>query len=288
MERTVKQQGLIQRSREEPATPTPASLMKSVLDSRAMREILHNSLRENAGAFAASLIELYSTDTLLQSCQPQQVVQEALKAVSLKLPINKQLGFAYIIPYKGKPQFQLGYKGYIQLCLRTGAYRYINAGPVYEGELARQDKLTGMADLSGERISGTIVGYFAYLETVNGFCKCDYWPQERVRAHAQRYSPNYGAKNGVWQKNFDEMAAKTVLRNLLAKYGVMSVELEQAFASETAELAAAPMRDSQAAPTDTVDVEPVTPEEAPLVDEEGVILTAALTAPDGEDGEAPF
>lgn len=110
---------------------TPAQLMQSIVNAEGSKALLENSLKENSGAFAASVIDLYASDTYLQNCAPQAVFAEVLKAVSLKLPINKQLGFAYIIPRRDhgvwKPVFQLGYKGYIQLCMRTGAYRYINA-----------------------------------------------------------------------------------------------------------------------------------------------------------------
>ena len=158
------------------------------------------------------------------------VLIEALKAAVLNLPIEKSLGFAYVIPYWKEeksyyPQFQLGYKGLIQLCLRTKAYKYINADVVYEGEFQSADKLTGHIDLNGERISDEVIGYFAYIETVDGFKKGIYWDKERVRAHAVRYSKSKVKQKliGAWAENFDEMAIKTVLRNLLSKYGSMSV-----------------------------------------------------------------
>ena len=161
--------GIISQQAAKPKTKakTPAQLMQSVVNVEASQALLKNSLKENAGAFTASIIDLYASDTYLQNCAPQAVFAEALKAVSLKLPINKQLGFAYIIPRRDhgvwKPTFQLGYKGYIQLCMRTGAYRYINAGPVYEGELKRVDKLSGEVDLSGDPAGedAPVIGYFA-------------------------------------------------------------------------------------------------------------------------------
>ena len=181
---------------KEPKQKTPAQLMRAVVNAEASQALLKDSLKENAGAFAAAVIGLYSRDTYLQNCAPQAVFAEVLKAVSLKLPINKQLGFAYIIPRRDhgvwKPTFQLGYKGYIQLCMRTGAYRYINAGPVYEGELQKVDKLSGEVDLSGEPVSenAPVIGYFAYMETLNGFRKCLYWSNDRLIRHVKRYSDN--------------------------------------------------------------------------------------------------
>ena len=227
--------------KEETSKTTPASVMNSIVNAESTKKLLQNTLKENAGSFSASIIDLYNSDKTLQECDPRQVMGEALKAASLKLPINKQLGFAYVIPYRDYksgmqiPQFQLGYKGMIQLCMRTGSYKYINAGEVYEGELVKIDKLTGEVDLSGEAVSDKIVGYFAYMETVNGFKKAFYWTKEKTIAHANKYSKSYKNGNAIWKDNFDEMAIKTVLRNLLSHYGIMSVELIQAFTDESAE-----------------------------------------------------
>jgi len=237
-------QGIIAQAAEaRPATKrkTPSQMMQAVLGGESAQTLLRNSLKENAGAFVSSLIDLYGTDSYLQKCEAAKVFQEALKAVSLKLPINKQLGFAYIIPRRVKgewtPVFQLGYKGYIQLCMRTGVYRYINAGPVYQGELKKVDKLTGEVDLSGEAEGEDVIGYFAYLETLNGFQKCLYWSKEKLIRHASRYSDSYKSGSAIWRDNFEEMAQKTVLRYLLSHWGVMSVELEQAFNAEVGDMA---------------------------------------------------
>lgn len=211
---------------------SPANIMRGILDSDATKKLLQESLKENAGAFSASILDLYNSDTYLQRCDPKQVFGECLKAVSLKLPINKQLGFAYVIPYGNTAQFQLGYKGMIQLCMRTGSYKYINAGVVYEGEYRGENKLTGEIDISGEKISDTVVGYFAYIETLNGFKKALYWSREKVNAHAQKFSKSFKSSSSVWKTDFDAMAIKTVLRNLLSHYGYMSVEMADAFTAE--------------------------------------------------------
>ncbi len=211
---------------------SPANQMKVILDSKSTQKLLQNSLKENAGAFTASVLELYKSDSNLQMCDAGAVFAECLKAVALKLPISKQLGFAYIVPYKGVPQFQIGYKGMIQLCLRTGKYKCINADVVYDGEFRGADKLTGYVDLNGEKISNKIIGYFAYIETTDGFKKAVYWSTEKVREHAKQHSKSYGS--GAWQTNFDEMAIKTVMRNLLSKYCLMSTEIENALQAENA------------------------------------------------------
>lgn len=232
----VKNANIITQQKAAEKPKSPASIMGSILNAESTKKLLANTLKENAGAFSASILDLYNTDTYLQSCDPRAVFGECLKAASLKLPINKQLGFAYIVPYKSKgvflPQFQIGYKGLIQLAMRTGAYKYINAGEVYEGEYKGSIKLTGEIDISGEAVSDKIIGYFAYIETTNGFKKAMYSSKEKVTTHAKRYSKSYNSSSSAWATNFDEMATKTVLRNLLSHYGYMSVEMANAFEAE--------------------------------------------------------
>lgn len=207
--------------------------LKTILNNDTMKQSFRNVLEENAGAFMASILELYQSDTALQECDPNKIILEALKAATLKLPINKQLGFAYIIPYKGIPQFQLGYKGYIQLAQRSGQYRFINADVVYEGEQVTYDRITGMLMITGEATRDTPIGYFAYFQLLNGFEKCVYWTREKVEAHAKRYSKAWNRQNSPWHTNFDAMALKTVIRNIISKYGVMSVEFANAVAEDT-------------------------------------------------------
>lgn len=225
---------------------TPTQQLSAMIAGKAMQEQFKNALGDNAGTFTASLIEMVASDQNLQKCPPAQIVAEALKAASMKLPVNKSLGFAYIIPYNNKgqgmtPTFQIGYKGLIQLALRTGQYRGINADVVYEGELIRADKLRGTINLDGERKSDKVVGYFAYIELVNGFSKTLYMSVEQVAHHAIQYSRS--VPRGVteeklreragqvptglgWWGNFDSMALKTVLRQLISKYGFMSIEMQ--------------------------------------------------------------
>lgn len=118
--------------------------------------------------------------------------------------------------------------------MRTGEYRYINAGKVYEGELKSEDKLTGAVDISGERVSDKIIGYFAYIETLNGFSKTYYWSREKLTEHVKKYSKAFQKGSAIWRDNFDEMAIKTVLRNLLSHYGIMSIEMSSALSDEAA------------------------------------------------------
>lgn len=247
----------------QPKQQTPGAMMQHVFENAKMRELFENTLKRNADTFIGGVIDLYASDTYLQQCNPNLVALECLKAATLNLPINKQLGFAYVVPYKKNgqqiPQFQLGYKGYIQLAQRTGAYRFINADVVYEGELSGRDKLTGMIGLEGERIGDKVVGYFAYIETINGFKKALYMSSEEVIAWAKRYSKSYDSSSSAWASNFDEMAIKTCLRRLISKWGVMSVEMVEAYkAEDVAELADQQIGADEADPiifADVVDVD---------------------------------
>lgn len=241
--------------------------LKRVLNADSVMTQFKNALSKNASTFVASLIDLYSSDSKLQLCDPNQVVKEALKAAVLHLPINKALGQAFIIPYyntvidekgnrvkKYEPVFQIGYKGLYQLAMRTGKYAIINADVVYEGELQRTSKLTGEIDVEGRKVSENVVGYFAYIQLVDGYHKALYMSVEDMAAHAKRYSKAIAYNKGVtidtllnlaklpvnadssqvgWQGNFHAMAIKTVLRNLLGKYGYLTVSLQEGIASDT-------------------------------------------------------
>ena len=213
------------------------------------------ALKENAGTFNTSLMELITSDKKLMQCNPNLLMAEAVKAASLKLPLNKQLGYAYLLPFGTTPTLVIGFRGYLQLAMRTGQYRNINADIVYEGELEHKDKLTGAISLDGEKKSETVVGYFAHFETINGFTKTLYMSLEEMANYALTFSPSYknskekpsaqqlmdqaqkqaqnGPDNGVgWWANFNAMAIKTVLRRLLSKYGYLSIEMQTALSSD--------------------------------------------------------
>jgi recombination protein RecT len=211
---------------------TKVDQFKQVLNGNQIRAQLKNSLKNNAGAFMSSMLDLYSSDTTLQKCDPKEVAMECLKAASLNLPIVKSLGFAYVVPYKNKPTFTIGYKGLIQLAQRTGQYKYVNADVVYEGELVQKDKLSGMIDISGEKISDKVIGYFAYFKLLNGFEKMLYMSKEEVIAWKDRYSPSAKSSYSPWNTDFDKMAMKTCLRRLLSTYGVMSAEMQKAIVED--------------------------------------------------------
>lgn len=218
------------------AMARPMDELKRILSAAAVKEQFQNALQEHSSLFVASIIDLYGSSVDLQACDPGKVVAECLKAATLKLPINRALGFAWIIPYSIKgvptPQFQLGYKGITQLALRTGQYRYINTGVIYEGIEVKRDILTGMVAFEGKATSGMVQGYFAYLETLNGFKKTTYMTKAEVLAHATRFSKSFKQQTSPWNTDFDSMAMKTCLRQLLSKFGFMSIEMAQVFSAE--------------------------------------------------------
>jgi recombination protein RecT len=206
---------------EKALVKKPVDRLKAIIAQSTVKEQFNNALGKHSDSFVASLIDVFNGG--LQNMDPSLVIQEALKAAVLKLPISKDLGFAYIVPYKGKPKFDIGYKGMIQLAMRSGQVKILNPDVVYEGEFKGIDKLTGVADFSGEKKSDKVVGYFCYMELINGFHKTIYWSKEKVIAHAEKKSPSYKSRKSAWTTDFDAMALKTVIR-AINKYMPMSVE----------------------------------------------------------------
>lgn len=225
--------------------------MDSLLHSERNKQDLQKKLGDHADAFAVSLLDLYSNDSMLQKCEPALVLKEALKAAAMELPINKALGFGYIIPYGNQPTFVLGYRGLIQMAMRTGAYRHLNADVVYDGELEYGDPLSGEIRInrSKRKPNAKVIGYFAYFQLLNGFSKTLYMSVEDVAAHAKKYSKTLSkvsletlienGKNDTvyesvgWVGNFRSMAIKTTMRNLISKYGMMTIQ-NQVFADAIA------------------------------------------------------
>ena len=223
---------------------------QAVMNNSYYQTLLQNTLKENKGTFTTSLMELATSDESLLQCNPNALMAEALKAASLHLPLNKQLGQCYILPFKNHgvltPTLVVGTKGYLQLAMRTGKYETINSDVVYEGELKGYDKVTGNLDLSGIRTSNVPIGYFAYMKMKNGFSKLLYMSLDEVCLYAKQYSPTVkfndklttdglkqlalnqaakGVSDGVgWKSDFESMALKTVLRRLLSKWGELSIE----------------------------------------------------------------
>lgn len=207
---------------------------KNILANESMKKKFTEILGKKAPGFMASILSLYNSDSNFAKVDGYSVVNSALIAATLDLPINKEFGFAWIIPYGNKAQFQVGYKGYIQLALRTGQYKNLNVIEVYEGQLKSYNPLTEEIELelAGDARGKKIIGYAFYMKLLNGFEKTIYWTIEEVRAHAEKFSKTY--KKGPWQTDFDAMAKKTVLKNGLTKWGILSVEMQKAIETDQA------------------------------------------------------
>ena len=196
--------------------------------------------------FISSIVSAVSNNPALAECTNDSIVSAALLGESLKLSPSPQLGNYYLVPFndknKGKvAQFQLGYKGYIQLAIRSGQYKKLNVLAIKEGELVKYDPLNeeievNLIDDELKREKAKTIGYYAMFEYVNGFRKTMYWSKEKMEAHALQYSQGYKAKKGYtfWEKDFDSMAFKTMLRQLISKWGVMSIDMQQAYESDMA------------------------------------------------------
>jgi recombination protein RecT len=220
--------------------------------------------------FVSSIVSATSVNPALQACEYSTVVSSALLANALGLSLSPQLGYSYLVPFKEKAKYKdnvcikperfvatfiLGYKGYIQLAMRSGYYKRLNVVAIKQGELVKYDPLTeeisvNMIQNDMEREAAPTVGYYAFFEYLNGFKKAIYWSKEKMLAHADRYSAAFNAKDfllvqsgkvpeqdmwrysSFWYKDFDGMAFKTMLRQLISKWGIMSIELEKAFDSD--------------------------------------------------------
>jgi hypothetical protein len=197
---------------------------------------LEQTLGKRKSEFVSNLISISETDKNLSKCSQGELMKCALNATALNLPLNKNLGYAYVIAYNIKqpdgtskmtPQFQMGYKGFIQLAIRSGQYKTINTCEVREGEIKR-NKFTGHIEFLGENPDGEVIGYLAYIELLNGFQQSLYMSIEQVQYHAKKFSKTFNSYDSVWRKDFDAMAKKTVLKLLLNRYGVLSVEMQNA------------------------------------------------------------
>lgn len=219
------------------------------ITSPATQKYLDDLLKDRKGQFVSNLTALVANNANLQECEPYTLMFAALKATALSLPIEPSLGMAHVIPYKNKKrnlteaQFQIGYKGFQQLALRTGQYKHINTTDVREGELVKRNRLTGQMEWNWieddeVRLKTPIVGYVNYFCLLNGFESTFYMSKEEMNAHALRYSQTYKSniadikKQSKWTTDFDAMALKTVIKLNLSKNGVLSTELQDAIRAD--------------------------------------------------------
>ena len=222
----------------------PFSVM---IQSDAYKNLINNTLGDpkRAAGFITAITSAVATNPSLQECDPVTILSAGLLGETLQLSPSPQLGQYYLVPFNDKvrgckvAQFQLGYKGYIQLAIRSGQYKKLNALAIKEGELLSYDPLNEEIEVKlieddTERENTPTMGYYAMFEYTNGFRKAIYWSREKMQNHALQYSNGYRAHKGYtfWEKDFDSMAIKTMLRQLISKWGVMSIEFQKAYEAD--------------------------------------------------------
>lgn len=234
---------------EKSARKTAKLTFSAYMNAENVQNAIKNTLQTTARTqtFTGSLISAYSTNPALRTCEMGSVVSSALLGESLNLSPSPQLGHYYMLPFNDtksgttKATFVLGWKGYYQLALRSGQYKNIEAVTIKEGELKSYNPITGSVELEPiedprEREKAKTIGYYAYFELLNGFKKEMYWSKERMEEHASKYSKGYRAHKGYtfWEKDFDLMALKTMYRQLIGKYGIMSIDMQKAYVADGA------------------------------------------------------
>lgn len=230
------------------AQTSTLKLFNETLSNPRTQSYLESVLATKKNSFVNNISSLVANNATLQACQPLSVIYAGIKATALDLPLDPNLGFAYVIPYANRKsgiteaQFQIGYKGFIQLAIRSGKYRTINVTEIKAGELKDFDLLAGEMKFEAlpAREKLPTVGYAAFIRLTNGFEKTLYMTKEEVEAHAYEYSQTYkadkdkGWTSSQWSKHFDAMARKTVLKRLLSGFGILSVEMQQAITADQA------------------------------------------------------
>lgn len=206
--------------------------VKTLVQSDAIQKRFREVLKDRAPQFLSSVVSVVNENSQLQNVDQMSVLNSALVAASVNLPINQNLGFFYLVPYKGVAQAQMGYKGYIQLAQRSGQYQRLNAIPVYEDEFGSWNPLTEELNYTphfeDRKASDKPVGYVGFFKLSNGFEKTVYWSRKQIEAHRDRFSKSAHSASSPWQSDFDAMALKTVLRNLITKWGPMTTDIQRA------------------------------------------------------------
>lgn len=222
--------------------------LDALLSKDSVKKRLFDILGKNAETFATSVLQTVKSNDLLMDAEPQSILGAAMTAATLGLPINNSIGFAYIIPYNlkqkdgtfvQKAQFQLGYKGFIQLAMRSGQFKTMNVTEVKQGEIGFVDFLTGEIDWTwlprDKKRSGLpTIGYVAYFRLLNGFEKSLYMTNDELQAHGKKFSKTFAKGFGLWKDDFDSMAKKTVLKLLISKYAPLSVEMQTSVITDQA------------------------------------------------------
>jgi len=219
----------------EPRLPAAApGSIRDLLQTAQVRKRFEQVLGPRAGQFIANVASVVYRSPQLRQCDPSSIIAAALIAASLDLPIDPNLGYAAIVPYKAQAQFQMQWKGYVQLAHRTRQYAAIHVTEIYQGQIKSANPFTGALEF-GERLGpqAAITGYMAYFRLTNGFEKYLYMTLAEIEAHGKRYSKSFDHPNGAWKTNREAMLRKTPIKLLLKTWGVLSVEMQQAIEAET-------------------------------------------------------
>lgn len=218
---------------------TPLQRFNGVMKDTRTQEYLTSVLGSKKDQFVTTLISAVANNENLQQCEPMSLMYTAMKATALGLPIDPNLGYAAMIPFRdtkaGKTlcQFQIQRDGWMELLMRTGQVKFVANEIVHEGELVKHNKFTGEYVFDEDKkTSDKVIGYMAYIKLTNGFEKTVYWTVEECKAHALRYSQTFKKGYGVWKDNFDAMALKTVLKHIIKKYAPKSVEVLSAMSDD--------------------------------------------------------
>jgi len=221
----------VQNRQPQGNVPAPVNITK-LMSNANVKNRFEEILGKKAPGFISSVLSVAKSPALI-GADPNTVLSAAVVAATLDLPINPNLGFAYIVAYKDKTnglqaQFQMGYKGFIQLAQRSGQFKTINAIDVREGEIVREDMLSGEIEFrklpADQREKAKVIGYAGYFRLLNGFEKTLYMTREEIEQHGKSYSQTYRRGFGLWTTNFDSMARKTVIKLLLSRFGPLSIE----------------------------------------------------------------
>jgi len=209
--------------------------VRGLLTQENVKAKFQEILRDRAAGFTANLAVMVSNSEALSKCEPMSVISAAVISASLDLPLDPNLGFAAVVPYGNKAQFQIMYKGLNQLAMRTGQYKTIGVSEIYEGQLESENPLTGEYIFNFDnKTSSKIIGFAAYFRLLNGFEKTVYWTIEKINSHGKKYSKSFNNTNGRWKEDFDAMARKTVLKNLLNTWAPKSIEMQKAIIADQA------------------------------------------------------
>lgn len=218
-----------------------------MIQTDAYKNLINNTLGDpkRAAGFITAITSAVATNPQLADCDPATILSAGLLGETLQLSPSPQLGQYYFVPFNDRKlgrkvaQFQLGYKGYIQLAIRSGQYKKLNAMAIKEGELIKYDPLNEEIEVQliedeAAREAAQTIGYYAMFEYLNGFRKVIYWSKEKMQNHALEYSQGYRAHKGYtfWEKDFDSMAIKTMLRQLISKWGIMSIDFQKAYEAD--------------------------------------------------------